>query len=171
MYLHRCLQTARLRIGADVLDVVNVHLEAYGQANREDQARILAGLVGAPAAGRPLIVAGDFNGVPPGASMKVGFPDEPTDFTTDRTLEIVRAGTGLREVFLDDAPEVPEPSTLTFPATAETRRLDFVFARGLPASTQRETIATAASDHRPIVAVFPVVRSSDAPSGSPRTSP
>ncbi len=172
MYLHRCLQTARLRIGPDrVLDVVNVHLEAYGQANREDQARILAGLVGAPAAGMPLIVAGDFNAVPSGASMKGGFPDEPTDFTTDRTLEIIRAGTGLREVFLDDAPEVPEAATLTFPAKAETRRLDFVFARSLPASTRRETIATAASDHRPIVAVFPGVSSSDAPSGSPRTSP
>ena len=50
---------------------------------------------------------------------------------------------------------MPEAETLTFPATAETRRLDFVLARGLPASLQRQAIATAASDHRPIGVVFP----------------
>jgi len=156
-YLHRSLQGARLRLPGDrPVDLVNVHLEAYSQENREAQARTLAEWVAGRPASVPLIVAGDFNAVPPGASRKSGFADEDADFTTDRTIEIVRVATGLREVFLDDVPDAPEEATWTFPSTAVSRRLDYVFARGFGPGTQRGTIRTDASDHRGIEAALPI---------------
>lgn len=156
-FLHRCLQLARVRLAPDrFVQVVNVHLEAFSQPNREAQAKILADLVAGVPAPMPLIVAGDFNSVPPNAARKSGFPDEDTDFATDRTIEIVRSGTGLREVFLDDMPEAPDEATLTYPSKARTRRLDYVFSRGMGASTQRGALPTNASDHRAVEAVLPL---------------
>ncbi len=154
-YLHRSLQRARVRLAPDAfVDLFNVHLEAFSQGNREAQAAILADAMKAVPAGTPVIAAGDFNAVPPNALRKNGFPDEAIDFTTDRTIEIARAGTGLKEVFLDDSPDTPEDGSLTFPADAPTRRLDYVFWRGFAGSTQRGVQPGTASDHRPVEAAL-----------------
>jgi len=155
-FLHRAAQVVALDVpGRGRLNVVNVHAEAFSQASREEHARLIAAEVDRLPADQPLVVAGDLNTVPADAPQKLGFVDEPeTDFTTDQTLAIVRAVEGLREVFLDDQPGHPDPQ-LTFPAEKPTRRLDYIFARGLGASTSRRVVdEAAASDHRPIVATY-----------------
>lgn len=156
-FLHRALQVARLRLGpTQVLDAVNVHLEAFFQGNRERQAGLLADLVRSTPADVPMVVAGDFNALPPGATRVKGFADEPeADFTGDRTLALVRDGTRLREVFLDDRADAPEDASLTFPSVQPTRRLDYVFHRGLGDSLERAVPRSKASDHRPLQATLP----------------
>jgi endonuclease/exonuclease/phosphatase family metal-dependent hydrolase len=157
-FLHRSLQVARVALAEGrELALVNVHLEAFSQPNREVQAERLATELARLDPALPLVLAGDFNAVPAGATKKNGYADEPeTDFATDHTLAIVRTVPGLREAF-DDASDVPEADTLTFPAEAPTRRLDYLFTRGLQAPASRRVVPeAAASDHRPIVATVPL---------------
>lgn len=163
--LHRALQWADLDLGnGTVLTAVNVHLEAFWQGNREQQAGILAeGLRRLPEE-RLLVVGGDLNSVPATAPKRKDFPDEPeTDFTTDRTIAIVRGVPGLREVFLDEAPEAPVKASLTFPALGPDRRLDYLFHRGLAGSTERAVPRFLASDHRPLEAALRIVPAGDSP--------
>jgi endonuclease/exonuclease/phosphatase family metal-dependent hydrolase len=148
-FLHRSLQVATIDAGGRALTAVNVHLEAFSQPNREDQATrlrdLVAGLEG------PLVVAGDFNAPPPHASRKAGFTDEDIDFTTDATIARFLDGGDLRECLDDPDAAGPESLTFTFPARAPTRRLDYVFFRGLAgvALTGVDPVDPA-SDHLPV---------------------
>jgi len=158
-FLHRSLQVARVTLAEGRLaQLVNVHTEAFSQPNREEHARRLVTELARLDPATPVIVAGDFNAVPANATQRSGYVDEPeTDFGTDQTIALVKSAPGLREVFLDDAPEIPEAETLTFPAEAPSRRLDYLFTRALPAATARRVVPeAAASDHRPIVATIPL---------------
>ncbi len=142
-YLHRSLQTAVVDLGPGTLTAVNVHLEAFSQPNREAQAvvaaRHAAGIEGA------LIVAGDFNALPPDAVLKSGFVDEDIDFTTDRTITLFMEGTGMRECL---GGATGHAAALTFPARAPTRRLDHVFFRGFSGAEDAQVDRdTTASDH------------------------
>ncbi len=154
-YLHRSLQQATVRLpGGIALSVVNVHLESFSQSNREAQARILANVVDRLALRGPLVVAGDFNALPTRAAQKSGFTDEDTDFRTDQSIDIVWGASRMREVFLDDSPDNPEVDSFTFPSSAPTRRLDYIFAGGLDRSVRREVIRSDASDHFAVFAEF-----------------
>ncbi|MBN1774132.1 MAG: endonuclease/exonuclease/phosphatase family protein [Deltaproteobacteria bacterium] len=149
-YLHRALQHVELELGGGTsLDVLNVHTEAFHQGNREDHAdRIAARVRGLP--DRPRLLLGDFNAVPPEATLRRAFPDEPeTDMTTDRTVAAIRA-LGLAEALDLDA---PLPDTFTFPADVPNRRLDYVWFspsfRRVEGRVVRE--AGSLSDHLPVV--------------------
>jgi endonuclease/exonuclease/phosphatase family metal-dependent hydrolase len=145
-YLHRALDHARVEIGGAMWDVVNVHLEAFDRPNREQHAATLAALIAKLDPAR-LIVAGDFNALPPEAKQKRGFVDEPeADFEGDTTLATIRK-TALLEV-------LPEGDHFTFPADAPTRRLDYVFfGTGLKLLSSRVvTGAGPFSDHLPVFA-------------------
>ncbi|MBI5486550.1 MAG: endonuclease/exonuclease/phosphatase family protein [Deltaproteobacteria bacterium] len=150
-YLHRALQHVELSIGGgSTLDVVNVHLEAFHQRNRERHADLLVRRV-RTLLDRPRLVLGDFNAIPPEATLRARFPDEPeTDMTTDRTIATVRA-LGLQEAL---PPDTPNPETFTFPADVPNRRLDYIWfpadARRISARVVRE--AGPLSDHLPLVA-------------------
>lgn len=81
----------------------------------------------------PLIVAGDFNEEPPGGAYEL----------------MLKAG------FADGWTQATAPG-LTFPADKPTKRIDYVFHRGL-GDDVRTTAAvpeTLASDHRPVVVNF-----------------
>ncbi len=143
-YLERALQSAVVRTPDGPIHVINVHFEAFDQANRESHARMLADVVAEVPADAPLIVAGDFNAPPAEAEQLHGFADEPeTDFRTDTTLALTRA-TGLKDVL--------GGSGFTFPADGASRRLDYLFARGFTPS-DAEILAKQPpwSDHLPIV--------------------
>lgn len=150
-YLHRALQHVELDLGGGVLlDVINVHTEAFHQRNREEQADRIAAYVRTLPPARPRLLLGDFNAIPPEATLRRGFPDEPeTDMTTDRTVATIRS-LGLLEA-LD--PDAPLPDTFTFPADAPNRRLDYVWfspsLRRLEGRVARE--AGSLSDHLPVV--------------------
>ena len=91
-YLHRAVQHVEIAVGGNTtLDVLNVHLEAFRQGNRERHADILARHVRS-LLDRPRVVLGDFNAIPPEAALRARFPDEPeTDMTTDRTIATFRS--------------------------------------------------------------------------------
>lgn len=159
-YLHRATQIVDVRVGDRTLTLLNTHLEAFDQANRELQARTLVDLWQREQ--RPeLLVLGDFNAPPSEAGRKTGFVDEPEmDFSEDRTIDTIRAGTGLPEVVaLARKGGVDEGATFTFPWEAPTRQLDHVFfADGLAlveGGVWRP--GGALSDHLPIRAVFRLV--------------
>jgi endonuclease/exonuclease/phosphatase family metal-dependent hydrolase len=153
-FLHRSLQVATIDLGGRALSAVNVHLEAFSQPNREDQATRLRDLVAGLAG--PLIVAGDFNAPPPDAVQKSGFVDEDIDFSTDTTIarfldgNDLRASLGASDPGASDAAG-PESPAFTFPARAPTRRLDYVFHRGFAdVALAGVDPVDPASDHLPV---------------------
>lgn len=152
-YLQRAVLHAVVKVGDVALDVFDVHLEAFDNPNRMDHARRLAVLVDAVQGDR-VIVAGDFNALPPEARQKSGFVDEPEmNFEHDETIAIARGMARVAEV-------LPDEPAFTFPADGATRRLDYIFHRpGLAKLSARVLAATPGpwSDHLPVAARFRVV--------------
>ena len=156
-YLHRATQRVSVELSPGRhLTLFNTHLEAFDQPNRELQADRLARLL-EDRPGSHTLLLGDFNALPPEATKKREFVDEPDqDFTLDRTIATLREATGYLEVVARDVAAHGEPASFTFPADAPTRQLDHVFFSGDLALEEgavwRE--AGAVSDHVPIRAVF-----------------
>jgi endonuclease/exonuclease/phosphatase family metal-dependent hydrolase len=117
-----------VEVGGRRLDFVTTHLDYQLLEGRvfetEQLLKALADVRG------PLIVTGDFNEEPPGGAydmmLKAGFADGWAQETT--------AG-------------------LTYPADKPTKRIDYVFYRGLGGDVQAAASVpdTLASDHRPVV--------------------
>ncbi len=150
-YLHRTIQVARIDIGLDSpLPVLNCHLEAFDQQNREQQATIVRDTI--QAINGPLILGGDFNTLPPDARKKKGFSDEDIDFTTDNTLKTILSVNGLRDTLTGET--LQESSTFTFPSYEPTRRLDYIMERGFMLVPPGAGVVHDAegSDHLPIIA-------------------
>ncbi|MDP6931760.1 MAG: endonuclease/exonuclease/phosphatase family protein, partial [Myxococcota bacterium] len=155
-YLHRALTEVRVDLGEGRnLRLVNAHLEAFDVENRTEHARRTASLLQGT---QPLsVLLGDMNSVPPEASLRSDFPDEPeTDMSEDRTLETLRSIEGLREVVPTEVYAAQESSWWTFPAHAPNRRLDYLFhGAGLAlADAHVPRLSDAPSDHLPVVATF-----------------
>lgn len=145
-YLNRALDVVELDLGGRRVHAINVHLEAFDADNRMDQVQRLIGLLPSLEADR-LIVAGDFNALPPEATQKKGFVDEPeADFTNDATLSLMRKVQGLSEA-------VPETTAFTFPADGPTRRLDYVFFGRAFTRLEGRVVADTPvwSDHLPVM--------------------
>jgi endonuclease/exonuclease/phosphatase family metal-dependent hydrolase len=155
-YLHRAVQHVVVQLAPDLpLDVFNVHLEAFDAENRREHANRLLNLV-AHRARTHAVILGDFNALPPQAGTQHGFVDEPDiDFRGDDTMAKV-AVAGWTEALGALTDRV---SVFTFPVSAPTRRLDYVFGRGVSLEQGRVfTEAGAASDHLPIAATAMVKR-------------
>jgi endonuclease/exonuclease/phosphatase family metal-dependent hydrolase len=156
-YLHRAAQHVILDLGSapgrpSKLDVLNVHLEAFSEDNRKEQAAILVDYINEMGVDRQLVMAGDFNSLPPFSVKTRGFADEDIDFTNDDTIERVQKVPGLREVIIDETPGLPPTVFHTFPAAEPTRRLDYIFHRGFVGSILTRVPRKAIwSDHLPIV--------------------
>lgn len=154
-FLHRALQHVILETGVEKkarIDVINVHLEAFSESNRREQATILASYAEELDERIPLVMAGDFNSLPPFAVKTRGFVDEDIDFTNDDTIRIVRKIGGIREAMIDDIRDLPEYVFNTYPATDPTRRLDYIFYRGFAGSVVSNVSKSArSSDHLPVI--------------------
>lgn len=153
-YLNRAIQHAVIEIGSGPVvrvDAINVHLEAFSRPNREEQARILTQYVSDLPEDSRLVIAGDFNSLPPFTLKTRGFVDEDIDFTDDRTIDTIRGIKGLREVFIDDGRGWSEVTFHTFPASGPSRRLDYVFYRGLSWSSGSVSRKARSSDHLPVI--------------------
>jgi endonuclease/exonuclease/phosphatase family metal-dependent hydrolase len=114
----------RFRV-ADVL-VFATHLDHVEGATEVRQGQVHA-ILAAWNAERPAIVAGDLNALP-------GSPEL-------RLLE----DAGFRDLAKDDGADQP-----TLPASAPRYRIDYVWGNGIRGS-QAHTVASTASDHRPLV--------------------
>jgi len=156
-YLHRAVQHVILKVGSvasedGTIDVMNVHLEAFSNDNRRQQAAILVDYVRGHAASRPLVLGGDFNSIPPFSVKTKGFVDEDIDFSGDVTIEQIQRIPGLSEVIIDETPGLPPTVFFTYPAQSPSRRLDYVFHRGFTGSILTRVPRSATfSDHLPVI--------------------
>ena len=125
-YLNRALQKVTLDIAGTPVTVFNVHTESGSLPTRQRHAEIIREIV-APFAKGALIMAGDFNAVPPEATKKDGFGDEPElDQRSDQSIAALRT-LGLRETIPAERYSREEALSLTFPADKPSRRLDYLF--------------------------------------------
>lgn len=154
-YYDDAIQSANIEIDNRAFVVFNVHQEAINIENKEREIRMLIDAI-KDTSNPYVIVAGDFNALPPIASLKNNFPDlkgtpwANLDVTNDRTMEY----------FISSLPNFVEaiPKTFTsdnmftFPADSPNRRLDYIFfSKSLKRlAGQIMNPPGAISDHRPL---------------------
>jgi endonuclease/exonuclease/phosphatase family metal-dependent hydrolase len=120
-YLDRLAQVGVLDLGGRALVVVSVHLEAFDQETRVEQAGEVRALYDRLAAqGAPVLLIGDFNSELPASGARGGA--DPDDPTLPRLLD----GTGLRPVLSDSVRSALDVSG-TYPADAPARTIDHIF--------------------------------------------
>jgi endonuclease/exonuclease/phosphatase family metal-dependent hydrolase len=125
-YLDRLAQIAVVDLGGRPLAVMNLHLEAFDAATRQQQAREANALYDRlTAAGLPVLVLGDLNSVAPAARSFLPLGPQRT-FADDDTLPILLDGTDLHPVVPDSA-YGPDAALGTYPADAPTRPIDHIF--------------------------------------------
>jgi endonuclease/exonuclease/phosphatase family metal-dependent hydrolase len=126
-YLTRTMQEVDVTVGTHSLRLYNIHTEAYDVPNRQIHAEMIAARLREHALSCA-IAAGDFNAVPPEASVKHAFADEPeTDMRADRSVETLRQVAGFTDIIPEDRYTADESAALTFPADVPNRRLDYLY--------------------------------------------
>ena len=95
----------------------------------------------------PVLLVGDFNCVPPNASQKKNFADEPgVDYSNEKTIQCL-----LDEKSLKAADLV----TFTFPTDKPTRKLDYIFYNHNKIALIKTSVPQIdSSDHLPVVMEF-----------------
>lgn len=163
-YLFRYVQRAEVAYGGETIAIYNAHLEAFDLANRELQATELAERIRKEGATYTFL-GGDFNSVPPEATVRSGYPDEPeTNHERDATIATLRSA-GLHDTMPDTlgtnsggaqsagAQDNEEATYFTFPSHAPNRKLDYLLVS--PAfdvmSARVGHEAGKVSDHLPLV--------------------
>lgn len=150
-YLHRYLQQVNVTVGEKSFHLVNLHLEAFDKANRENQIQELIKLHKTEEID---FIAGDFNMVPDAATQKSKFINGD-DYTGDLSFRLM-GESGLDEVIPMDIYEKSEKDYFTFPSSKPDRRLDYIFyQRGLKLM-KAEVLSSALSDHLPLSAIFQI---------------
>lgn len=120
-YLDRLMQLVRVTINGRELMIINIHLDAYSQNTRQQQALTVLTAYRSYKESYPVLLLGDFNSTPPEAPVKKGFADEPgTDYTNDGTIEMFLSEADLRPAF-------PSAEAFTFPTVKPDRKLDYIF--------------------------------------------
>ncbi|MDY6843958.1 MAG: endonuclease/exonuclease/phosphatase family protein [Thermodesulfobacteriota bacterium] len=128
-YLFRYMQEVQIQWGKQVLYVSNNHLEAYDQANRAHQARMLVQRVRKLTSDTQMVVVGgDMNTIPLEATIRYNYPDNiDDDYRGDSTMQTLRKMSGFCEIVKADDYRKDESAFFTFPAHAPNRRLDYLF--------------------------------------------
>lgn len=127
-YLSHLAQMAVVDLGGTPLIVINVHLEAFDTATREEQARTVNNLYRLLARQEiPILLLGDVNSVMP-AALPGMVPEQRRRFADDETMELLLEGTDLTPAISEEAYET-DPAPNTFPAANPTRKLDHIFYR------------------------------------------
>jgi endonuclease/exonuclease/phosphatase family metal-dependent hydrolase len=153
-YLFRSSQRVVVRCGGGEVVVFNNHLESMDKENRQEQARLLVARVNGEAAGGRVLVGGDFNTVPEGASKRSDFADDPRDdYRGDKTMSIMSQLKGMKEVVSAEAYRAKEADYFTFPSTEPSRRLDYLFVSAGTQVKAAEVVQTGElSDHLAVMA-------------------
>jgi len=152
-YLYRYFQFVTIKIGERELKLVNLHLEAFDQATKEQQARELVSF----AKHRALdFIGGDFNMLPAGAMKRSGFANPADVYEGDKTYTIL-SGLSQVEVVEHTSYLAQEEKWFTFPSSRPDRRLDYIYhATTLPfiAAEVVQGPHGDVSDHLPLKATF-----------------
>ena len=126
-YIDRLAQVVAVDLGQPVL-LINVHLEAWDTTTRQRQARQVRALVERYRDDHAVVLLGDFNSLVPLSKQSPMLPPHRrASLADDQTLEMLLAGTGLREAFPDSVYSMHEAATFTFPADAPTVKIDHIF--------------------------------------------
>lgn len=155
-YLHRATLETTLELPDGPVRVLNTHTEAFDRTNCDEHGRLLADLTRTAMLPRTLLL-GDLNTVPPEATRRHAFEDEPmTDMRGDTAVATLRAVPGLHDLASPERVGAEEAAWFTFPAWKPNRRLDHLFfgdaLRPLEARVLRPDPPP--SDHEPIFACF-----------------
>lgn len=155
-YLDRLAQVVKIKLDSQHLIIINVHLEAYEKETRMRQARTVLDIYRSFEKRFPVLLIGDFNCVPPGASKKKDFPDEPgMDFLSHNVIELFLEEESLREAILDRDNPSPEKASFTFPSDSPNRRLDYIFySHRTIICHHAEVLSVHSSDHLPVIMGF-----------------
>jgi endonuclease/exonuclease/phosphatase family metal-dependent hydrolase len=155
-YLDRLVQMVRIEINGRQLLIMNIHLEAYEKETREKQAGEVLKIYRSVRDRYPVLLIGDFNCVPPRASQKSGFVDEPDmNFEGRNIISLFLQEESLKEAFLDSEFHLSESKTFTFPSDKPTRKLDYIFYDHRKINCiKAEVLKLDSSDHRPILMEF-----------------
>lgn len=155
-YIDRGIERVNVAVGDHNIAVLNIHLEAWETAAREQQIKDTLAYV--KEIDLPIILGGDFNTVLPDAPKKSGFADDPfVNYAGEQTLQW----------FYEHAPNLTIPHLTatstspfdhyTFPSNLPDRRLDHIFLLGKSLSFVNYRVgheAGTASDHLPVVATI-----------------
>ncbi len=157
-YLDRIIQVTKLNVNKRTLIIINIHLEAFDQQTRESQADIVFDIYNMYAKDFPVLLIGDFNCVPPFASKKTGFTDEPNlDYSLDRTMKKFFKVSSIKEAIPYEVQIKNEAATFTYPSDKPTMRVDYIFytpASIEPINGYVSSLPGTASDHLPVVFQF-----------------
>lgn len=151
-YLDRLIQDVKIKLGDNILTILNIHMEAFDRKTREDQSAYVLEYYKKNYKNRgPVIILGDFNCVPPDAIKKTGFSDEPeTNYINEKTIELFHKEESLSEAYPDN-----NRNECTFPSLKPDRKLDYIFFTDeyiefIKAAVYR----TNSSDHLPVIMEF-----------------
>ncbi|MEM1271647.1 MAG: endonuclease/exonuclease/phosphatase family protein [Bacteroidota bacterium] len=148
-YLDRLLQHSVTSLGGQRIHILNVHLEAYDEATRRQQARTVRSVYELLREDAPVLLVGDFNSTPPAATDQHGFAGYEDDFRSDDTIEHLLEAPGLQ---MAHTPET-EALGFTYPSDVPVMKLDYVFYDSDSIDPVRARVvheAGTASDHLPV---------------------
>lgn len=153
-YIDRGVQKIVAQVGQQLVTFFNIHLEAWEAAAKNKQVREL--LRFADQVKGPLVIGGDFNAVPPEATVKAQFADEPdNNYSQDDVISYMRAtAKEASEAIPEAVYRRDEKAALTFPTDIPTRRMDYLYGlKGMQIKQGRVVHeAGIASDHFPVMA-------------------
>lgn len=152
-YIDRGIERVDVTLGEHKLAVLNVHLEAWELAAREEQIKKTLDYI--QEINMPVILGGDFNTVMPGAQKTSGFADDKeANYANEKTLSW----------FFEHAKDLSIPrisvvaddpfKLYTFPSNNPDRRLDHIFLLGTSLGFTDFRVgfeAGTASDHLPVI--------------------
>ncbi len=147
-YLDRLIQVAKLNVGTKELVILNVHLEAFHANTRNEQIKRVLKEFHKYSEKFAVILVGDFNSTPPGAS----YP-----YQDDQVIQTLLADFKMEMAIEMDENKRYENENFTFPSDSPTRRLDYIFynpkfVQILEARVMHETEQI--SDHLPVYMKF-----------------
>lgn len=126
-YLDRLAQVVRIDVGRPLI-LINVHLEAFDEATREEQAQRVRALYEKYRTSYPVLLIGDFNSIMPTARESGRLSSEvQAQFATDVTLDTLLQAPHLREAFPDSSYAMFLPETYTYPSNAPQAKIDHIF--------------------------------------------
>ena len=147
-YLDRLIQMADWQVGGKTIRVLNLHLEAFEEETRISQAYIVRQLIESLADSLPLIVLGDFNGMPP----------VETEHT--QTMEIILGASGIASAVDMEMYEGNKHKYYTFSSRNPFEMIDYILYN--PKFIQKTdagvfALAGEISDHFPVYMDFKLI--------------
>lgn len=142
-YLDRIAQVAQIDVNGTLLVLINVHLEAFDQPTRLRQTQVVKDLAERYATDYPVLLIGDFN-----SSLTRSEESNPS-------INLLLNSQRLKSAVPPE--QLREPTMATYPSSAPTYTLDYIFynpdrIEALEATVVQE--AAQASDHLPIMMKF-----------------